>query len=169
LTEYEITIGNKLEKVEINKDSASAKETYLSRIGSRETNVVVEKREPARIIVSIDERIYSVRQLKRSPGQVDFLLNGELVPARLKDKFSSDVKSDVASVGELVVSNFPAKVVKIERPGTKVKEGHVLIVLEAMKMEAQVKAPKNCEVIENFVREGEMVSRGGKLARLKFL
>ena len=46
--------------------------------------------------------------------------------------------------------------------------GETLLVLEAMKMETNLEAPSDCTVREVFVKEGEMVARGSKLARLDF-
>ncbi len=64
-------------------------------------------------------------------------------------------------------SNFPAKIVKImAAKGDRLNQGDTIMVVEAMKMEAQIKVPSMCVVAEIFVREGEMVERGKTLARL---
>ena len=69
-----------------------------------------------------------------------------------------DAPTFLGTIKNLIVSNFPAKVVKLEvKPGDFLRQGETLIVLEAMKMEAQIKAPKDCTVDSVFVKEGEMI------------
>lgn len=41
--------------------------------------------------------------------------------------------------------------------GASVKEGETIVVLESMKMEIRVKAPRNGRVIEIRVREGDSI------------
>ena len=43
-----------------------------------------------------------------------------------------------------------------------------IIVLEAMKMESQIKTPGDCTVSDVFVKEGTLVERGKVLAKLVF-
>ena len=56
------------------------------------------------------------------------------------------------------------KVVKIfAEVGQQVKRGHGVIVVEAMKMENELKSPKDGKVIEINVKEGETVEGGTTL------
>ncbi|NPB03874.1 MAG: acetyl-CoA carboxylase biotin carboxyl carrier protein subunit [Thermotogae bacterium] len=48
----------------------------------------------------------------------------------------------------------------------EVKEGDVLVVLEAMKMELMLSAPRSGRVAEVRVKEGEVVQQGQTLVRL---
>ena len=97
-------------------------------------------------------------------------MNGKFVEASTttgKPRGSS--RSSLASVNELVSSNFPAKVVKVNaKVGDELREGATLIVLEAMKMEAQIRVPSLCKVVAVYVKDGEMVEKGEPLARLSF-
>ncbi len=181
LTDYDIRIGKSSKKVSFARTwgGNSGQEKYDVRIvgdsnSEVQKSITIENRSASVLTISIDHKIYTVSQLKRSPSSVDFLLNGSLVRASLSRKatqrFDSEIKSTVASVSEIVVSNFPAKVVAVKAAkGTKLKEGETLVILETMKMEAQVKAPKNCEVLEVYIKDGDMISRGAKLAHLRFL
>lgn len=173
---YEILIDQKKSSIELQK-LASEKEAYIAKIlGEAPSEIMlrVEKRGPGELYVYINNRMYRVEQISRNPGSVDFIVNGREVKASISGKdFSqksrSQQGSDIATVSEIVTSNFPAKVVSVRaKKGSELKEGETIVVLEAMKMEAQVKAPKECKIVEIFVREGDMVSRGSKLAQLKF-
>ncbi len=169
--DFEIKIGPRSEKITITRCEGDPEQYELVvEKGGESDKITVIRREPTRLIISIANKIYSVRQLSRISGHVEFILNGEKVVADLAaKKISEEIGSAIASVSEVVISNFPAKVVRVlVSKGSHASDGETLIVLEAMKMEAQIKAPRNCEVLETFVKEGEMVARGAKLARLKF-
>ncbi|MGB1257018.1 MAG: biotin/lipoyl-containing protein, partial [Thiolinea sp.] len=51
-------------------------------------------------------------------------------------------------------------------PGDEVEEGETMIILEAMKMETAVSAPKTCVVTDVVVKEGDAVAVGDTLVKL---
>ena len=64
-----------------------------------------------------------------------------------------------------VVSDIAGKVWKIEAPaGTKVAQDEVVLILESMKMEIPVTAPRAGTVIEIYFAEGEVVGEGDVVA-----
>lgn len=66
--------------------------------------------------------------------------------------------------GEPVKSPMPGNILKINvAPGQVVKEGDVLIVLEAMKMENDVVAPRDGTVAQIVVSKGAVVETGTTL------
>ena len=66
--------------------------------------------------------------------------------------------------GEVVKSPMPGNILKINVAlGQKVKEGDVLIVLEAMKMENEIVAPKSGSVAQVAVSKGQVVETGSPL------
>jgi biotin carboxyl carrier protein len=63
---------------------------------------------------------------------------------------------------------MPATVRKINvAPGTTVKKGDTLLVLEAMKMELPVRAPSDGIVTSISCREGQLVQPGVGLVELE--
>ena len=52
-------------------------------------------------------------------------------------------------------------------PGTQVKKGETLCLIEAMKMMSQVPAPADCVVEEVLAADGEAVGYGAPLFRVK--
>ena len=59
---------------------------------------------------------------------------------------------------------MPGKVVKIfVKVGDEVPEGHGLVVVEAMKMENELKSPRAGKVTEVLVKEGMTVDNGAPL------
>ena len=62
---------------------------------------------------------------------------------------------------------MPGKILGIKvQPGTPVKRGQVVLVLEAMKMENEIVAPQDGTVASVNVTVGEMVEPGAVLATL---
>lgn len=68
---------------------------------------------------------------------------------------------------EAVAAPLAGTIFKIEvEQGTEVAEGDVLIVLEAMKMETEIRAARNGVVHELHVKEGDSVRVGASLLSL---
>ena len=64
-----------------------------------------------------------------------------------------------AGGGEPVLAPLGGNIWKVHvAPGDTVEEGEVLIILEAMKMETEIRAPKAGTVGEVFIKEGDAVS-----------
>ncbi len=180
--QYNISIDGKRKKVILEPAPSSGQapgkdQRYVGSVGddaSRQIakKLVILKSEPSLITVSLEGKVSSVVPLKRGFTSVTFVLDGRYVEASIQAPATSrdEAYSEAASTSEVVTSNFSAKIVKVSASkGDSLKEGDTLIVLEAMKMEAQIRVPRACKVQEILVKEGEMVERGKILARLNFL
>jgi biotin carboxyl carrier protein len=172
--DYKISIGKKLQEVEIDSIGGKTSEEYVvafTKPSAAEKRLTVLKRENDRIILSIEGKVYSVVHVERTRTTVSFVANGQSVISKigLPSGGTATSSSLVATTNELVASNFPAKVVKLViKKGDSLKEGDTLVILEAMKMEAQIKAPRDCVVEEVYVKEGDLVERGKTMIKLKF-
>ena len=172
----EVTISGETVQTSMERESRpNGKEAYAANVSSLgyKRTLVVLRRSDNELVLSDGERVFRVKQLRRTTTGVVFLVNGEIVSAELKGGrrpfVAGSQPSSIASVSEVVISNFPARVVKVNfQRGDKIGEDQTLIVLEAMKMEAQVKVPKPCIAVEVLVKEGDLVERGRILARLRF-
>ncbi len=69
--------------------------------------------------------------------------------------------------GEEVKSPFPGNVNAVKvTPGQAVKEGEVLAIIEAMKMENEITAPKAGKIGQVLVQKGAVVETGATLVTI---
>lgn len=69
--------------------------------------------------------------------------------------------------GEKVAAPMPGTIVSVNvSDGQAVKKGDVLVVLEAMKMENEIKAPKDGTITGISVNKGESVDTGATLVTI---
>ncbi len=79
-------------------------------------------------------------------------------------------RSDDAAAegGDTIIAPLPGKIVALNvAPGASVKRGDPLVVVEAMKMEHALKAPRDGVVAEIGASEGEQVKQGQMLVKLE--
>ena len=70
----------------------------------------------------------------------------------------------VTGAGDAVNAPMPGTILKVNvQNGQAVKEGDVLVVLEAMKMENEILAPKNGTVTQILVSKGSTVDTGAPM------
>lgn len=75
--------------------------------------------------------------------------------------------SPALAAGEVVKSPMPGNILKINvTVGQKVSEGDALLILEAMKMENEIAAPKAGTVAQIIVSKGAVVETGAPLVVL---
>ncbi len=87
----------------------------------------------------------------------------KLVPARAK--LAGRAVAPAKSGPQAVQSPMPGKVVKVLcAVGDEVKSGQGVVVVEAMKMENELKAPRDGKVKSIAVKEGQAVEAGQTLA-----
>ena len=73
----------------------------------------------------------------------------------------------VTGAGEAVNAPMPGNILKVNvKTGDAVKAGQVLVVLEAMKMENEIMAPKDGTVVQVLATKGSNVDTGAALVVL---
>ena len=85
-------------------------------------------------------------------------------PAAVAPAAAAPAAPAVTGAGEAVNAPMPGNILKVNvANGQAVKEGDVLVVLEAMKMENEIMAPKNGTVTQVLVQKGSTVDTGAPL------
>ena len=73
----------------------------------------------------------------------------------------------MTGAGEVVKAPMPGNILKVNvKAGDAVKAGTVLVVLEAMKMENEILAPKDGTVTQVVTAKGSVVETGAPLVVL---
>lgn len=68
---------------------------------------------------------------------------------------------------ETVEAPMPGTIVSVAvKPGDQVKKGQVLLILEAMKMENEIVASRDAQVVSVNVAKGDMVNPGDALVQI---
>jgi biotin carboxyl carrier protein len=139
---------------------------YASEAGVVDAEVSVVEVEPGIFSILLEGRSYEV---KIAPGANGFLyvdLGGRRSAVEVRDprSFSRNRHAGIGHGRQTISAPMPGKVVRVlVREGDIVQAGAGLIVVEAMKMQNELKAPKAGTVIRLSVQEGGTVAAGEPL------
>jgi biotin carboxyl carrier protein len=163
---------------------------YLARVtGDAEpTSVDIETLSEGRFAVTAGGRRHEVDALPLSHGAVSMIVDGESFSVEFEERGEEVgvlVRNQVTVIDvaderrlrlragaaqfkvegrQVVCAPMPGKLVKVlVKVGDEVKEGQGLVVVEAMKMENELKSPKAGKVVELPVKEGSAVENNARL------
>ncbi len=135
------------------------------RLDDRECPVDVLPVGPHHYSLLLDGRSYEIDVLQLDEGTV-VLVNGQPFRVEVRGdqlpEAQAPQKSPAAPGGErAVTAPMPGKVMKLlVKPGESVKAGAGVLVIEAMKMENELKAPVTGIIAEIRTAEGKTVNGG---------
>ena len=133
-----------------------------------DSTVGVDAAKSGRTIYSIivNGQQYEAMVEEKGAHGFDVLIRGQLFYLEAQDERSQllAASAQTVAVGKQVVeAEMPGKVVKLHTAlGTTVSEGEGVLVIEAMKMENEIRSPIDGIITEMGVSEGETVE-GGQL------
>ncbi len=155
MNEKIVTIGGLQTESNVERDG----QTF--RIGDRVIELVSLRAGEAEL--RIDGRNYTV-PFVRDGSQVSFSFGGELYSADVTDK---GARARAKHRDHSMAAPMPGVVLKLlVTVGASVTKGMPLVILEAMKMEHQIVAPRDGVVSAVHCKEGEMVQPGKDLVEL---
>ena len=106
--------------------------------------------------VKVDGKVYDVVVAQGGELKEVTLKDSELIP-----------QSASASAGETLNAPLAGNIFKVKvKPGQTVNEGDVVIIMEAMKMETEIRAAHSGTIAEVLVAEGDSVATGDALIAL---
>ena len=138
------------------------------RVNGVERRALVKMVEPGVYSLLLDGRVYEAR-IDRVGTSLVVLVAGERFEVEVRDPRSWSRKSVPGSQGiATIAAPMPGKVVRVVAPpGTEVEAGQPVLVIEAMKMQNELKAPKKGKVKRITVSEGAAVEAGQTLAEVE--
>jgi biotin carboxyl carrier protein len=153
-------LNNEKHEIEITREG----ETVFARVDDREYELEASEVEPDVYLFKYNNRIF---QIYVAPNGVVNLGNHQLDisvsdPKRLRGSGTSDALAD--GIAEIKTA-MPGKLVRVlVEAGAEVKHGEGVLVVEAMKMQNEMKSPKDGVVKEIRFSEGATVNAGDVLA-----
>lgn len=165
-TRYYATLPGQKEPV-ILEVEVGADGRYIVRHGDERHEIDALSLEHGAVSLIIDGASHSV-EFEEREDDVAVLLNGQVFHIDVADERRRRLRSVPgafhAEGRQVVVAPMPGKVTKVlVKLGDEVKEGQGLIVVEAMKMENELKSPKAGKIVELTAKEGTAVEMNHKL------
>ena len=161
--------SNDVEVIDNNKVSINGKEyKYEHRFIS--DNILVLRINNDNYVVKVDNDIENENGFSNTAFSININSNNYKISCKseldlLSEKFSNNKAG--GKFKNIISSPMPGAIVKMNvKPEQRIKKGDVLLVLEAMKMENEIKAAKDCVVKEVLVKEKTSVEKGQVLIKL---
>ncbi len=163
---FQAELNNENHEVEIKRVG----DKVFARVDEREYELEASEVEPNIFLLKNNNRIYEIfvapQTDKNSPFKVQ-LKDREFEirlfdPKRLRGAKSADGQAD--GIAEIKTA-MPGKLVRVlVEQGAEIKSGEPVLVVEAMKMQNEMKSPKDGIVKEIRFEEGATVNAGDVLA-----
>lgn len=160
---YDVILDGKTHRVEVQQKDGR----WWCRLDGRE--IAFDAVLPRANVVSIlmDGQSYEVKR-ERVGEETHLWLRNERHLVEVRDPRSLTTRRAVAGGAagpKKIVAPMPGKVVRVlVGPRTEVEQGQGLLVVEAMKMQNEIKSPKKGTVQQVLTREGAAVNAGEVLA-----
>jgi pyruvate carboxylase subunit B len=170
LMKVEISCEGKDNEILINR--ARGKDYELEVMGKL-LHIRIEHAEKGSLDFSLDGKMFLATFSRAEEGVTNVQINNkefkmsrnDLLDVQLSETGPEDSS---ASAGNVIHSPIPGKVFKIKvSEGDEVKKGDVVVVVDAMKMENNIKAKKDGKVKKIFVNLNDMVEVNAALVELE--
>jgi biotin carboxyl carrier protein len=163
---YDASIAGRSLRVEVRAGGAEGR--YTVRLEGREMAVDVRDDGPHTMSLIVDARSHEVG-IERAEGGYRVAVRGEVLDVGLVEAARGAAAPRRATGGPArVQAPMPGKLVRVlVHAGQEVGAGEGLVVMEAMKMENEIRAPRAGRVKEAPVREGQAVETGALLVLLE--
>lgn len=166
---------------------------YFAQVGKRVLEIGIENppkvdKESFKII--LNNRTHLVDFIEIEPGRFSLIIDGRQSMVRLKNQKDSTLvitekgalevlvrrgmiagerlKVKGKKGEEIIKAPMPGLIVALKaEEGKEIKMGEALLILEAMKMQNELRSPINARVSKVLVEEGKTVDKGEKLIVLE--
>lgn len=165
---YEVTIAEKTYRVELVRAGQDGQ--WACKLNGREFPMDIVSVQEGVLSLLANGKSYEVKQ-ETVGTETNVVVGHERFPVSVRDprSFRSRGRSGASEQGvKKITAPMPGKVVRIlAGVGTQVEAGQSVIVIEAMKMQNELKAPKAGVVKKINAVEGAAVEAGQSLAEVE--
>jgi biotin carboxyl carrier protein len=160
---YDVSVDGKTMKVEVEKRGA----VWACRVDGKE--YTVDAALTAREVMSllVDGKAYEAKREHSLAGELHLVMGSERFAVEVKDPRSLRSRRSGAAGEEgpqKLLAPMPGKVIRVlVKEGDEVEKGKGVLVVEAMKMQNEIKSPKKGVVKKISVAEGSAVNAGDVL------
>ena len=163
---YEITIESKTYRVELVRHGSG----WSCKLDGKDFPFDFVSLQNGLLSVLVEGKSYEVRQ-EIAASETSIVVGQERFKTIVRDPRSLRSRrrdADGDQGPKKIVAPMPGKVVRIVAPqGAEVEAGQAVLVIEAMKMQNELKAPKKGKVKRITVSEGAAVEAGQTLAEVE--
>lgn len=132
---------------------------YKFKIGGKEYNVTVNPKEGKLFDVTVNGATYEVES-ENAPVAAP-AAQPAAAPVQAAPAAAAAPAAKPAGAGEKVASPLPGVIIEISvKEGQQVKAGQKVAILEAMKMENEIPAPKDGTITDIHVHKGDTLQEG---------
>lgn len=162
IMKYEVEIQGRQTSVELEQQDSRVQ----ARVGSRQYDIEVVRPEEGAYTFLLGDRVYEARVWGRDSNHLRVNIRGHLFLTSVIDRKHRRSLIEHRTEGrQTLIAPMPGKVVKILLVvGAEVTLGQGVVVVEAMKMQNEIKSPKTGRVVEVRVAEGANVNANQVLA-----
>jgi biotin carboxyl carrier protein len=159
---YEVNIGGKNYQLELGRDASR----WSCRLDGLEIEVDAIAVQPGVLSLRVDHESYEVK-CEPTADDIQVWIGGQCYAAEVRDPRSLRGRARAADHHgpRKLTAPMPGKIVRVlAREGSEVDAGAGVVVVEAMKMQNEIKSPKKGTVQKILVNEGTAVNAGDVLA-----
>ena len=161
-----ISIGGRERVVEIDDGDGTVRvdgQTVDVAVTEAEAGVFILRRGGEQTLAQVDGRGGKLSVEIRRPGRDAVVVAAEVTDAR-RAAIAAPARSAAGAAPVTVRSPIPGRLIKLlVKPGDAVAAGQTMVVLEAMKMENELGAPRAGHIAEIRCAEGTAVEAGQDL------
>jgi biotin carboxyl carrier protein len=159
---YDVNIGGKKYQLELSRDGSR----WSCRLDELEVDVDAVLVQPGGLSLRVGSESYDVKCEQGSNG-LQVWVRGVCYAAEVRDPRSLRGRTRAADDHgpRKLTAPMPGKIVRVlTREGSEVDAGTGVVVVEAMKMQNEIRSPKKGTIQKILVKEGTAVNAGDVLA-----
>ena len=161
---YDVIVDGKTHRLELTR----GEKTWLCKVDDQ--NIEVDAALTARDILSVlvGGKAYEIKRERSLQGDIHLIIGSARYAVDVQDPRSLQTRRAAGGVEagpQKITAPMPGKIVRVMvAVGDEVKAGQGIIVMEAMKMQNELKSPKDGRVQKVLTLEGSTVNPGDALA-----